>query len=125
MPSPVVNLSQENMDTSSDDGNSGVLCNLFGATAFNDPSFSDRKLTPEEQVWDLQWDKEDRVNDRGAIAKAEQIQAKTLDPLACLKMIPVFKDHSAMDSKVLSKEESCASPIERQSNHCKQEQQQR
>ena len=30
-----------------------------------------------------------------------------------------------MDGKVLSKEGSCAAPIERQSDHCKQEQKQR
>jgi hypothetical protein len=125
MPSPVVNLSQENMDISSDNENSGVQSNLFGGMVFDDPSFSARKPTPVEQDRDLQWDEEERANNREAIAKAEQIRAKMLDCLACLKKIPVPEDHSTMDGEVLSKEGSCASPIERQSNRRKQEQKQR
>ncbi len=97
----------------------------MGGTVFNDPSFSARKPAPEEQARNLQWDKEERANNREAISKAERIQAKTLDRLARLKKIPVPKDHSTMDGKVLSKKRRSAAPIERQSDRCKQEQKQR
>ncbi len=74
MPSPVVNVSQENMDTSWDGGKSGVQSNLFWGTVFDDPSFSTRKPTLEEQARDLQWDKDVRPTKVGNAVMAGMIR---------------------------------------------------
>ncbi len=120
-PGSVVDLSQENMDTSSDGGNSGHHGNLFGGTVFNNPSFLARKLTPEEQARDLQWDGEERANDLKAAVKAAQICSKTLDHLARIKKTLVPEDHLGMNNEELTKDDGGAMLIKKISDRRKRE----
>ncbi len=120
-PGSVVDLSQENIDMSTDGGDSGHHGNLFGGTVFNNPSFLARKPTPEEQARDLQWDEEERANNLKAAAKAAQIHSKTLNHLARIKKTLVPEDHHGTNIEELPKDDGGATSIEKIFDCCKHE----